>query len=231
MWLLVLLVAVSVVVTVVARRRGRDERDSVDAQQRRIDALRTAVTRTDTPSTSGSELPPLRAGRGSERRSRRLAGSALLVAAILVAGLSIYALAAGWDTTSPADDDVSTADTRSSSTTTTSSTSTTTTTAPLPTPRILSTEGGTVTVAVPSGPYRLGVTATDPCWTEVTRSDGTVVEAMTLSPDDPLAIEESGALTLRLGNPAAATVTVDDQALTLPPGGGGALELTLVPDA
>ena len=36
MWLLVVLLVVSVIATVVARRRGREARDSVDAQQRQL---------------------------------------------------------------------------------------------------------------------------------------------------------------------------------------------------
>src|SRR4051812_39828238 len=151
MWLLVLLVAVSVVVTVVARRRHADEHDSVDAQQRRLDALRTAVGQHDDPSDlgapggGGTGLATMR--RSRDRTSRRsMLGTALIAVAVVIAAVSIYALAAGWDSSSrAADGDTGTADrsTASSSTTTSSTSSTTTTTKPA-VATVLSSENGNV---------------------------------------------------------------------------------------
>src|SRR3954469_25064969 len=106
MWLLVLLLAVSVVVTALVRRRGRDTLDSLDDQKRRLDALRVA--------TSGENAPPGEMGgaiatrpvrsRGT-RRSVRVTGRGVLVTVgVLAAGVAVYAIAAGWDTTSARDE-------------------------------------------------------------------------------------------------------------------------------
>jgi hypothetical protein len=237
MWLLVLLVAVSVVVTVVARRRHTDEHDSVDAQQRRLDALRTAVRQHDDPGDLGA-----RAGGGTglatmrrtprDRTSRRsMLGTALIAVAVVIAGVAIYALAAGWDTSSRAADDESGSADRStaSSTTTTSSTSSTTTTTKPAVPTVLSAENGNVAVSVPSGPYQLHVAATDPCWTQIERADGTVVETQTMQSGDVIDLNETGALTIRLGNPAGVQVSVNGTALALPPSTGNSFRVTLVP--
>jgi hypothetical protein len=239
MWLLVLLVAVSVVVTVVARRRHTDERDSVDAQQRRIDALRTAVGQHDDPNDLGSSggggvgLATMRRSRADRTSTRSVLGTALIAAAVVIAGVAIYALAAGWDTASRADDSTdsgSSSDrTAASSSTTTSSTSSTTTTTAPAVPTVLSAENGNVIVSVPSGPYQLHITATDPCWTQVERADGTEVETKTLEAGEAIDVNESGALTISFGNPAAAQVTIDGTALTLPPSTGDSLRVALVP--
>jgi hypothetical protein len=237
MWLLVLLVAVSVVVTVVARRRHADEHDSVDAQQRRLDALRTAVRQHDDPGDLGA---PAGGGTGlatmrrtpRDRTSRRsMLGTALIAVAVVIAGVAIYALAAGWDTSSRAADDESGSADRStaSSTTTTSSTSSTTTTTKPAVPTVLSAENGNVAVSVPSGPYQLHVAATDPCWTQIERADGTVVETQTMQSGDVIDLNETGALTIRLGNPAGVQVSVNGTALALPPSTGNSFRVTLVP--
>jgi Domain of unknown function (DUF4115) len=240
MWLLVLLVAVSVVVTVVARRRHTDERDSVDAQQRRTDALRTAVGQHDDPNDLGASsgggvgLATMRRSRGDRTSTRSVLGTALIAAAVVIAGVAIYALAAGWDTASRADDDTGSGSnssdrTAASSSTTTSSTSSTTTTTAPAVPTVLSAENGNVIVSVPSGPYQLHITATDPCWTQVKRADGTEVETKTLQAGETIDVNESGALTISFGNPAAAQVTIDGTALTLPPSTGDSLRVALVP--
>jgi cytoskeletal protein RodZ len=238
MWLLVLLVAVSVVVTVVARRRHTDEHDSVDAQQRRLDALRTAVRQHDDPNDLVSPAGGGGIGLATARRTprdrtsrRSMLGTALIAVAVVIAGVAIYALAAGWDTSSrAADDDAGTADrTAASSSTTTSSTSSTTTTTKPAVPTVLSTENGIVAVSVPSGPYQLHVAATDACWTQIERADGSVVETKTMQTGDVIDLNESGALTIRLGNPAGVQVSVNGTALTLPPSTGDALRVTLVP--
>jgi cytoskeletal protein RodZ len=238
MWLLVLLVAVSVVVTVVARRRHTDERDSVDAQQRRLDALRTAVRQHDDPGDLGAPSGGGGTGLATMRRTprdrttkRSMLGTALIAVAVVIAGVAIYALAAGWDSTSrAADDDPGTADrSAASSSTTTSSTSSTTTTTKPAVPTVLSSENGNVVVSVPSGPYQLHITATDPCWTQVTRADGTVVETQTMQAGDVIDLNETGALTIRLGNPAGVQMSVNGTALTMPPSTGNSFRVALVP--
>jgi Domain of unknown function (DUF4115) len=240
MWLLVLLVAVSVVVTVVARRRHADEHDSVDAQQRRLDALRTAVRQHDDPSDLGASTGGGGTGLATMRRTprdrtsrRSMLGTALIAVAVVIAGVAIYALAAGWDSSSrAADGDTGTSHgaTASSSTTTSSTSSTTTTTKPA-VPTVLTTENGNVAVSVPSGPYQLHITATDPCWTQVERADGTEVETKTLQAGEVIDVNESGALTIRFGNPAAAQLAVNGTALTLPPSTGSSMRVALVPAA
>jgi len=232
MWLLILLLAVSIVITALVRRRGRDTRDSVDDQRKRLDALRAA--------TSGSNAPPGEMGggvggpRGSMRtreRSLHISGRAVLVAVgVLVAGVALYAIAAGWDSASTGDAEGDpTAETRRSTTTTSSSTTTTTTVPPAV--AITGNDGGTVTISVPAGTYRLGITARDSCWMLVERPDGTGVETTTLEEGDTRAFEESGPLIVRLGNPGGIDIAINDQPLTLPPSNGNAMELQITPVA
>lgn len=233
MWLLVLLLAASVVVTALVRRRGRDTRDSVDDQRKRLDALRAATTGTNAPPDEMGGGPTLGRTRPRNRnRSLHLSGRAVLVAvAVVVAGVAIFAIAAGWDTSSPRDESTdSSAQKPQKSTTTTASSSTTTTTAP-PAIGIVNTDGNTVTVSVPSGPYKLSVAARGACWILIERPDGTVVETATLEPDDSREIEETGPLTVHLGNPGGVDVAINAQPLTLPPGTGDAMALQLTPPA
>jgi cytoskeletal protein RodZ len=234
MWLLVLLLAVSVVVTALVRRRGRDTRDSLDDQQRRLDALRLA--------TSGENAPPGEMGGGTatrpvrsrgSRRSVRITGRGVLVAVgVLAAGIAVYALAAGWDTTNARDESggANAGKQARTSTTTASSTTTTTTAAPA-VPAIVGTQGGTVTISVPAGPYRLSLTARDSCWILVERPDGTVVTTTTLGGGESREVDESGPLSVQLGNPAAVDLVIDDHPLTLPASNGGATKLDIVPAA
>ena len=58
---------------------------------------------------------------------------------------------------------------------------------------------------------------------------GTEVETKTLQAGEAIDVNESGALTISFGNPAAAQVTVDGTALTLPPSTGDSLRVALVP--
>jgi hypothetical protein len=98
-------------------------------------------------------------------------------------------------------------------------------------PTVLSAENGNVAVSVPSGPYQLHIAATDPCWTQIERADGTVVETQTMQAGDVIDLNETGALTIRLGNPAGVQVSVDGTALALPPSSGNSFRVTLVPPA
>ena len=198
---------------------------------------RTAVGQHDDPSDVGASsgggvgLATMRRSRGERTSTRSKLGTVLIAAAVVIAGVAIYALAAGWDTTSRADEDTGSSSDRtaaSSSTTTSSTSSTTTTTAPA-VPTVLSAENGNVIVSVPSGPYQIHITATDPCWTQVERADGTEVETKTLQPGDAIDVNESGALTIRFGNPAAAQVAINGTALALPPSTGDSLRIALVP--
>jgi cytoskeletal protein RodZ len=232
MWLLVLLLAVSVLITAVVRRRGRDARDSVEEQRRRTDALRTA--------TSGSSSLPDEMGTGASgrpsrklepRRSLPITGRTVLIGiAVLVAAVAIYAIAAGWGTSSTRDESTTdrTESSSSKSTTTTSSSTTTTTTTPPPV-AITGTDGGTVNITVPAGPVKLGITARASCWMMVERADGTEVETTTLSEGDSKQYEEPGPLTVKLGNPAGVDVVVNDQPITLPASNGNSMQLQITP--
>jgi hypothetical protein len=97
MWLLVLLLAVSIVVTALVRRRGRDTRDSVDDQRRRLDALRVATTGENAPPGEMGGEPATRSARTrGTRRSFRITGRAVLVTVgVVAAGVAVYAIAAG----------------------------------------------------------------------------------------------------------------------------------------
>jgi hypothetical protein len=175
----------------------------------------------------GADAPPR-----SRERSLHISGQAVLIGVgVVVAGVALYALAAGWDAGSTGDRD---GEARSGaprrSTTTSSSTTTTSTTVP-PTVAITGTDGATVAVSVPAGPYRLRVTARDSCWILIERPDGTVVETTTLEPEDSRELEESGPLTVQLGNPGGVDVVINDQPLALPPSNGNSMELQITPVA
>lgn len=227
MWLLILLLAVSIVITALVRRRGEDTRDSVDDQQKRLEALRVA--------TSGSNAPPGEMGGGTSLprpRALHISGRAALIAAgVVVAGVALYAISAGWDsgTAGEGTENAGTVPPRRSTTTTAPSTTTTTT--PPPGVAITGSDGATVAISVPAGPYRLGVTARDSCWILVERPDGTVVETTTLEAEDSRELEETGPLTVQLGNPGGVDVVINDQPLVLPPGTGGVMELQITPVA
>jgi RodZ C-terminal domain len=230
MWLLVLLLAVSILVTALVRRRGRDTRDSVDDQRQRLDALRVATTGTNAPP---GEMGGVTAGGTTRARNRSpMTGRAVLVAlAVVVAGVAIYAIAAGWDTNNPRGESKRTgSDQTRSSTATTASTSTTTTTAP-PAVAIVGTNGGTVNISVPAGPYKVTIAARSSCWLLVERPDGTTVETTTLQADDSRDYEESGPLTVRLGNPGGVDVAINGQPLSLPASNGNAMNLEIAPAA
>ena len=233
MWLLILLLAVSVVVTALVRRRGRDTRDSVDDQRKRLEALRAATSGTNAPpGEMGGGVGASRSSRRARERSLHITGRTVLVAvAVVVAGVALYAIAAGWDAGSTRDgtDDSRSEEPRRSTTTTASSTTTTTTTPPAV--AITGTDGGTVAISVPAGPYRLGITARDSCWILVERPDGTVVETTTLESEDSRELEETGPLTVQLGNPGGVDIVINDQPLTLPPGNGDSMELQITPVA
>jgi hypothetical protein len=231
MWLLIFLLAVSLVITALVRRRGRDTRDSVDDQRKRLEALRAATSGSNAPAgemgggVGGSRSSPAR------ERTLHVSGRAALIAVgVVVAGVALYAIAAGWDSGSTGDSDEAGPQSTRASTTTTSSSTTTTTTTP-PAVAITGSDGDTVTIAVPSGPYRLGITARDSCWMLVERADGTVVDTTTLEEGDAREFEEAGPVSVQLGNPGGVDVVINDQPLVLPPGNGNAMELQITPVA
>jgi cytoskeletal protein RodZ len=233
MWLLIVLVVVSVVATLVARLRTRDESDSVDAQQRRLSALRTAVSGTNAPGET-TRVPLPGPGRMRERRGPRLSRSrsVFVAGAAVVTGLAVLAVVlavnSAHDTGRAKQNAASSRPPGSSPAT--SSTSTSSTTLALPV-GVLSADGSTVSVSLPAGPYELTLKARAACWMRAQRADNTVVETTTLRAGDTHQLTESGPLTVRLGNPGAVDVAINGQALALPVRTGAAVDLQLNPAA
>ena len=233
MWLLVVLLVVSVIATVVARRRGREARDSVDAQQRQLEALRIAAAAAQAPTgeraTSPVPVRSLPAARGRSPRASRtwmyLGGGLLAVAAVAALVLTV-----GQNDSSGGSGDNRQAGEKHPSTSTSTSTSTTTTTvAPALTVGPLT--RGTVTVSMPAGAYTVTVAARGACWMEAQAADKTVLLTTTLQSGDSKAIPGSGPMTLRLGNPGMVDVQVNAEALMLPASGGAAMNVQLNPAA
>ena len=230
MWLLVLLIVVSVLVTVVARRRGRDQRDTVTAQQRQLEALRIAASAPRTePDTRDAPPVPLR-GLRPERREPRIDGRWLLIGGAVVAVLAIVGLAVELGVGSGGGSDA-TPQARSqkpkSSTTTAPASTTTTTVAPAAS--ITDTQGSTVTISVPASPYQVTIAARAACWMQAVQADQTVVVTTTLQPGESKELTGTGPLTVQLGNPAGVDVSVNGLAMTLPASGGSAMKLQLNP--
>lgn len=237
MWFIVLLVAVSVLLILAARRRSTDGRDSVDSQRLRLDALRTAVSRTDlaasrTSTSAARAFGSIRSGRRSRWSSPLASKPVLLVAATAlvlaaVVGLMNEAISSqgGTDGT-PAHEATSRPGSRAP--TTASTTTSTSTTAP-PSAAILRAQGGVITISVPVGAYRLTLTAHGSCWVRAQRPDGTVVDTTTLHTGDSRELAASGPLTIRLGNPGVVDVAVDAHVLALPVQNGAAVDLKFAP--
>jgi hypothetical protein len=233
MWLLVLLIVVSIVATVVARRHTRDARDSVDAQQRQLDALRIAATASQAPSGERTTAPLPIPGRGLPRSSRGpdhprrwlLIGGGL----VAIAAIGAVVLASGVGDSSSGSGGGQRAATRRTSTSTSSTSTTTTTVAPAVTVGPL--QQGTVAVSMPAGPYQVAVTARGACWMQAQGPDKTVIATSTLQAGETKQIPGSGAMTLRLGNPGNVDVQLNGTALALPPTGGAAMDVQLNPAA
>jgi hypothetical protein len=230
MWLLVVLVVVSVLVTVVARVRGRDQRDTVTAQQRQLEALRIAASAPRTEPTTPDAPPlPLR-GLGPARRGRPgINGRWLLIGGGVVVVLAAVGLAVGLGVGSDGGSD-STRQARSQKpkpSTTTAPPTTTTTVAPAAS--ITGTQGSTVTISVPASPYQVTIAARSACWVQAVQADQTVVFTMTLQSGDSKDLTQSGPLTVRLGNPGGVDVSVNGQAMALPASGGSVMKLQLNP--
>ena len=116
---------------------------------------------------------------------------------------------------------------RTHASSTTTSSTTTTTVAPVA--AITATSGGTVTISVPVSPYQVSVAARSACWMQAVRTDKTVVVTTTLQTGDSKQLTESGALTVRLGNPGGVDVSINGQPMALPASGGATMVLQLNP--
>ncbi len=114
---------------------------------------------------------------------------------------------------------------------------TVTTAAPRPTTSVVSTDARraevVVAVASAAGTYRLTVAATSGrCWVQVSAaSGGTGAAGTILAPGQASALDVTGPATVRLGNAAAVTFSVDGQAVALPQLPAGAFQVDLRPGA
>ncbi|MGZ4734470.1 MAG: DUF4115 domain-containing protein [Acidimicrobiia bacterium] len=229
---MIALLVVSVVATLWARRRSRDEGSSVDAQQRRLEALRAAVSATSTSADEATGVPLAAPGRTRARRRVSLprARGPVLVGAFVVAGLAVLIVAVAVGSVN--DGGRSPSDRQSSrpprSSPTTGSTATTTTTVAPPT-AVPSADGRTVSVALAAGPYVATLHARGTCWMQVRRADSSVVETTTLHAGDLHQVTQSGPVTVRLGNPGVVDFAINSQALTLPASKGSAIDVQLNP--
>lgn len=235
MWVLVAIVAVSVLAALAARRRSMDARDSVDMQRQRLDALRTAASGTDLATgrrgDPAARFRPMRPRRNRGWRRPIAPRPAVFVAAtvlVLVGAVGLVLVLVSSDGTTNGTPARQAGRPRSKAAPHPSSTSTTSTTAPRGAV-VVGTQAGVITVSVPAGGYRLKLTAHGPCWMRAQRSDNTVVATTTLHAGDSRELAESGALTVRLGNPTVVDVAVDGQVLALPLPNGAAVDLHLVP--
>src|SRR5262249_31070362 len=99
----------------------------------------------------------------------------------------------------------------------------TTTLPPTPAVRLVSANGGTASFVVGAGPTSLTISATAPCWVRVTtgsNSGSTSLFQGTLAAGEQRSFANAAPLTVRLGNPGAATLTIDGQPVQLPNGQG-----------
>jgi RodZ C-terminal domain len=237
MWIVVLLVAVSVLLILTARRRRIEMRDPVDSQRMHLDALRAATSRSDL--AGGRTSPPearsvrplrsLRSGRRSgwpppvgSKRALLIAAAALVLAVVglVIAGIPPERSRDG----TPARH----AGSRPRSRTAPTTAPTTSTTTP-PGAAVVGAQGGVITISVPLVAYRLTFTAHGSCWMRAELPDNTVVDTTTLQSGDSRELAESGPLTVRLGNPGVVDVAVDGQVLVLPVQNGVAVDLHFAP--
>jgi hypothetical protein len=100
----------------------------------------------------------------------------------------------------------------------------TTTVPPAPAVRLVSANGGTASFVVGAGPTSLTISATAPCWVRVTtgtNNNSTSLFEGTLAAGEQRSFANAAPLTVRLGNPGAATLMIDGQPVQLPPNGQG----------
>jgi hypothetical protein len=87
----------------------------------------------------------------------------------------------------------------------------------------VSASGGTASFVVGAGPTSLTISASAPCWVRVTtgtNGNSSLFEG-TLAAGEQRSFANAAPLTVRLGNPGAATLVIDGQPVQLPPNGQG----------
>jgi hypothetical protein len=210
--------------------------ESVEHQQRALDALQHAASRARTRPGSdranAADVIPSRVPRDF-RAPRSFAPIAVaLVGTLVLAGVG----AIWWVGRSPNDKQSATPATTAkhrrtaatSSTSTTTSTTTTTTAPPPALATITSASSSTVAVTVSQPSFTVAIDATAPCWVRAQPSQpGTnPLFQRTLQAGETQPIPVTGGLDLRLGAANNVTLTVDGQPLALPKQTGQVLSVT-----
>jgi hypothetical protein len=218
--------------------------ESVEHQQRALDALQHAASRARTPSSPGTgrpaPMPPLQGARPQRSWAPlvvAMAGTLLLVGvgAIWWVGRSSTNNQSAISATSP----TTRARRPASTTTTTTAPPTTTTTAPIAHATITNQTTSSIVFAVDKPTYTVTIAATAPCWVRATASTAsttstptssagansssssssssqTTVFEKTLQSGDTQPIPAVGTLQLRLGAANNVTLALDGQPVTLP---------------
>ncbi|HEY7133766.1 MAG TPA: RodZ domain-containing protein [Acidimicrobiia bacterium] len=227
--------------------------ESVEHQQRALDALQHAASRARIPTSPGptsrpAPMPPLHGGRPQRSWAPlvvAMAGTLLLVGvgAIWWVGRSSTNDQSAISATSP----TTRARRPASTTTTTTAPPTTTTTAPIAHATITNQTSSSIVFAVDKPTFTVTIAATAPCWVRATAptatasstststsgsnsssgsSSQTTVFEKTLQSGDTQPIPAVGALQLRLGAANNVTIALDGQPVTLPTPVRNTLSLT-----
>lgn len=207
--------------------------ESVEHQQRALDALQHAASRSRSDAPAAVPAGPARSAPMPyiSRTQRSLAPLAVALAVSLVlAGVgAIWWI--GRNTNQKQAASVSTPTTHQTSATTAAPTATTSITAPPPPvaqASITSQANGAVTFAVNRSAYTLAIAATGSCWVRASdpNNTGTPLFEQTLHAGDTQQIPVNGSVVLRLGAAKQVTITLDGQPLSIPDQTGSTLSLT-----
>lgn len=209
--------------------------ESVEHQQRALDALQHAASR----SRSGPPAPPGAAGRPlsfSLPRGGRSERSLAPFVVALVGTLVLAGVGAIWwvgtNTNQKQASSSSTVTTGKAATTTTAPPTTTTTAPPAPTvahATLARQAGASVVYNVDRQTYTVAISASAPCWVRVqdpNNQNGTPLFEGTLHSGANQPIPINGSAMLRLGAANNVTLTLDGQPLQLPGQSGNTLTLT-----
>ncbi len=209
--------------------------ESVEHQQRALDALQHAASRARTrpgaEHANPSDVIPSRVPRDF-RAPRSFAPIAVaLVGTLVLAGVgAVWWIGRSSSNKQSATPATSATHRRAVSTTTTTAppTSTTTTTAPPALATITSQSSGSVTVSVNQPSFTVAIDASAPCWVRAqpTQQGTNPLFQRTLQAGETQAIPVTGGLDLRLGAANNVTLTVDGQPLALPKQTGQVLSVT-----
>ncbi|MBV8952258.1 MAG: DUF4115 domain-containing protein [Actinobacteria bacterium] len=211
--------------------------ESVEHQQRALDALQHAASRsrTDLPTTAPQRSPrPITSSPGN-RTQRSLAPLGVALAGTLVlAGVGgIWWVGRNGTPKQAASSSTSTTGRRASTTTTAPPTSTTTTTpAPAVAQATLTNQStGAATFTVDRPTFTLTIAASGACWVRAqdpnqSQNSAPLFEG-TLHSGDTQPIPVNGSVVVRLGAAKQVALSIDGQPLTLPNQNGNTVDITL----